>query len=62
MSDMIAVQKKGDSKMLAPYLRSLVLPDAEHWFVAEFGDDHCEEQSPVQMIVWGRASHLGTRV
>ena len=46
MSDMIALQKKGDSKTLALYLRSLVLPDAEHWFVAEFGDDHCGEQNP----------------
>jgi hypothetical protein len=46
MSDMIALQKKGDSKMLAPYLQSLVLPDAQHWFVAEFGDDHCGEQNP----------------
>jgi hypothetical protein len=46
MSDMIALQKKGDNKILAPYLQSLVLPDAEHWFVAEFGADHCEEQSP----------------
>jgi hypothetical protein len=46
MSDMIALQKKGDTEMLAPYLQSLVLPDAEHWFVAEFDDDHCEEQNP----------------
>lgn len=46
MSDMIALQRKGDSKMLAPYLQSLVLPDAERWFVAEFGDEHCEEENP----------------
>ena len=46
MSNMIALQKKGDSKMLASYLQSLVLPDAEHWFVAEFGDNRCGEQNP----------------
>jgi hypothetical protein len=46
MSDMIALRRKGDSKMLAQYLQSLVLPDGEHWFVAEFGDDHCGEQNP----------------
>jgi hypothetical protein len=46
MSDMIALQKNGDRTTLAPYLQSLVLPDAEHWFVSEFGDDHCEVQNP----------------
>ena len=46
MNDMITMQKKGDAKILAQYLRSLVLPDAEHWFVSEFGSDHCEEQNP----------------
>jgi hypothetical protein len=46
MRDMIALQRKGDTKTLAPYLQSLVLPDAEHWFVAEFGEDHCGEQNP----------------
>jgi len=46
MSDMIALQKKGDTKTLAPYLQSLVLPNAERWFIAEFGDDHCGEQNP----------------
>jgi len=46
MSKMIDLQKKGDSKVLAAYLQSLVLPDAEHWFVAEFGDEHCDDQNP----------------
>ncbi len=46
MSDLIALQKKGDTKMLASYLQLLVLPDAEHWFVDEFGGDHCGEQNP----------------
>jgi hypothetical protein len=46
MSDMIALQKQSDTKMLASYLQLLVLPDAEHWFVHEFGDDHCGEQNP----------------
>jgi hypothetical protein len=46
MRDVIALQRKGDTKTLAPYLQSLVLPDAEHWFGAEFGDDHCGEQNP----------------
>jgi len=45
MSDMIALQKKGDTNTLSPYLQSLVLPNAEHWFIAEFGDDHCGEQN-----------------
>ena len=46
MNDMIALQKKGDTRMLAQYLQSLVLSDADHWFVAEFGDHHCDEQNP----------------
>ncbi len=46
MRDMIALQKQGDTKTLPLYLQSLVLPDAEHWFVTEFGDDHCGEQNP----------------
>src|SRR5579859_2037493 len=41
MNDMLALARLGDNTALAPYFQSLVLPDAEAWFRAEFGDEHC---------------------
>jgi hypothetical protein len=43
MNDMLLLQKKGDSKALAPYLQSLILPSQEHWFDSEFGEARCGE-------------------
>ena len=40
----LSLQKKGDTTALAPYLQSLVLPDAERWFTSEFGNTRCGEQ------------------
>jgi hypothetical protein len=43
MVDMIAMQKRNETASLAPYLRSLILPDAQAWFSARFGDAKCSE-------------------
>ena len=43
MTDMLSLQRNGDSAALAPYLQSLVLPDADHWFTSQFGDVRCGE-------------------
>lgn len=37
VKDMLKLQKKGDAAALAPYIQSLVLPDADAWFKAVFG-------------------------
>src|ERR1700733_10784311 len=44
MGDMLALQKQGDATALSPYLKSLVLPDADRWFTSEFGDARCSEK------------------
>jgi hypothetical protein len=44
MAEMISLQKRGDTVALAPYLQSLVLPDAEQWFTSNFGDLRCGEK------------------
>lgn len=36
MKDMMKLEKKGDAKGLAPYVQSLVLPNASAWFTATF--------------------------
>lgn len=36
--DMVAAEKSGGQKALAPYLQSLVLPSSAAWFSAEFGE------------------------
>lgn len=41
MNDMLALARLGDNTALAPCFQSLVLPNAEAWFKAEFGDEHC---------------------
>jgi hypothetical protein len=41
---MVSLQKNGDTAALTPYLQSLALPDAERWFVSEFGNLRCGEQ------------------
>jgi len=41
---MVSLQKNADAAGLAPYLQSLVLPDAEHWFTSQFGNTRCGEQ------------------
>ena len=38
INDMLKLQKDSDAKDLAPYLQSLVLPNADAWFRATFGD------------------------
>ncbi|MHB8484704.1 MAG: energy transducer TonB [Candidatus Acidiferrales bacterium] len=38
MKDMLGLEKRGDTKALAPYLQSLVLPDPDAWFKSIFGD------------------------
>jgi hypothetical protein len=40
----LSLQRNGDTVALAPYLQSLVLPDAERWFTSEFGNTRCGEQ------------------
>lgn len=44
MTDMLLLQKNSKTDELVPYLQSLVLPDLDTWFSAEFGDIHCGEQ------------------
>lgn len=39
INEMLKLQKKGDAKALAPYVDSLVLPNAGTWFRATFGDE-----------------------
>jgi hypothetical protein len=41
MSDMLLLQKSGDSTALAPYLQSLILPDSDRWFSSKFGETRC---------------------
>ena len=38
MKDMLKLEKRGDTAASAPYVQSLVLPDAGEWFRATFGD------------------------
>ncbi|MGH9730513.1 MAG: energy transducer TonB [Candidatus Acidiferrales bacterium] len=38
MKDMLKLEKRGDASALAPYLQSLVLPNADVWFKSIFGD------------------------
>lgn len=42
--DMLSLQRNGDNAALAPYLQSLVLPNADNWFASKFGDVRCGEQ------------------
>jgi len=44
MADMISKERAGDTGGLAPYLQSLVLPQAETWFTSEFGNVHCHDK------------------
>jgi hypothetical protein len=44
MADMISLQRQGQTGALTPYLQSLILPDSEQWFNANFGDLHCGEE------------------
>jgi hypothetical protein len=44
MGDMISLQKRGDSRALAPLLQSLILPEPEAWFTSRFGTVHCGEE------------------
>jgi hypothetical protein len=44
VTDMLSLQRNGDNGTLAPYLQSLVLPDADRWFTSQFGDVRCGEQ------------------
>ena len=39
MNEMLKLEKKHDSKALAPYVESLELPNAGAWFRATFGDE-----------------------
>src|SRR5436190_3385471 len=43
--DMVSLLQRGERASLLPYLQSLVLPDADVWFKAEFGDKDCENQN-----------------
>jgi hypothetical protein len=43
-TDMLALQRSGDNKTLAPYLNSLVLPNSDSWFTAKFGNVRCSER------------------
>jgi hypothetical protein len=43
MTDMISLQEQDNVTALEPYLRSLVLPNADAWFTARFGDAKCSE-------------------
>ena len=43
MADMISLKKQKNTAALAPYLQSLVLPHADAWFTAAYGDTHCAE-------------------
>jgi TonB family protein len=38
MKDMMKLEKQGKSQELAPYAKSLLLPDADNWFKSVFGD------------------------
>ena len=38
VKEMLNLEKRGDAAALAPYLQSLVLPDADAWFKSEYGD------------------------
>jgi len=44
MGDMVSLQQRGETAALAPYLQSLILPDADNWFTARFGNLHCGEE------------------
>jgi TonB family protein len=38
MKDMMKIEKQGKQQDLAPYAKSLLLPDADNWFQSVFGD------------------------
>ena len=38
MKDMMKIEKQGKQQDLAPYAKSLLLPDADNWFKSVFGD------------------------
>lgn len=38
MKDMVKLEKQGKQQELAPYAKSLLLPDADNWFKSVFGD------------------------
>jgi TonB family protein len=42
MKDMMKLEKQGKSRELAPYAKSLLLPDADNWFKSVFGDSSGE--------------------
>jgi len=44
VTDMLLLKRNSDNAALAPYLQSLVLPDADTWFTSKFGDVRCGEQ------------------
>jgi hypothetical protein len=44
VTDMLSLQRNGESTALAPYLQSLVLPGSDNWFTSKFGDARCGEQ------------------
>ena len=43
MNDMISLEQAGKTAELAPYLKSIALPDYDSWFASEFGTARCEE-------------------
>lgn len=44
LTEMLSLQRNGDSAALAPYLQSLVLPDSDDWFTSKFEAVRCGER------------------